>query len=324
MIWFLAALAAAAGLALIFFPASARGRARGADRFARIVGLAIPPQLTGAVEASLARRSRVIGVGLVVGAVVALPVALLTPSGDDGEGLLTGRLWPAIGVFVLVVGVVSGLGSLLRRRPPIDGVRYARTTEVRLDDYVAPFELGFVRVVAALGAVGALAAGIRVALQPELLGPSIPFLAAGVVAAIALVAFEVVGRRIVAAPQPSGSPAELAWNDALRMADLRDLTIAPSMMGAFALLGAAVPFVTGGRADGPNPIGAAIMAGLFLAVIVALVICMAVMYSKGSPQTHFLRRLWPAVAVEAGRAAPQRVDARTTASGTPSTDGSVR
>ncbi|GAB3403315.1 hypothetical protein GCM10027515_14100 [Schumannella luteola] len=317
MIWFLAALAVAAGLLLIVFPATAAGRARNADAYARRLGLAIPPQMQQLIERRLARRGRAAGVGVLLGAVAAVPVALLTPEGESRWA----HLVPAAGVFALVASVVAAVAALVLRERPGEGMRVARSTEVRLDDYVAPFELNFQRAVVALGLLGALVGIFAVALQPTLLTTSGAFIATGLVGLVAAVAFEVIARRLVDAPQPAGSPAELAWNDALRTLGIRDLMLVPSMMGTFSAFGALLVLVVPGSTSAlPGQLGAGIAFGVFLIVIVALIVLAAVQYRHGSPLTHFLRRLWPEVAAQnaAARTPGGRAAAAAASAGAPS------
>ncbi|TPW77982.1 hypothetical protein [Schumannella soli] len=311
MFWILAfsIALAVAGVVLLLRIATATGRARRADALARRLGLAIPPQLQGVIESRIARFTRANAIGMLLAAIVSAPIgyAIARATGDDlwasrGFGNASGsavNIWPGAGAALVVVGVFIAASAITLRDDTGDEVRFARSTAVGLDDYIPRAQLVLLRIgTIGSGVLAALLAAVAVA-APATLPAALPLIGTGAIGVIALIVFEVFGRRIVAARQPSGSPAELAWNDALRSTQLTQLASAPGLLGYYSLLGCAfvVPRMVelGGA---PGWIGGAI--GLIVVVLIAAVgvLVLTLVWGRGNPQTHFLRRLWPEVAAQ--------------------------
>ncbi|GAB3403320.1 hypothetical protein GCM10027515_14110 [Schumannella luteola] len=311
MIWIVgfSIAVAIAGVMFLIRSATPAGRARRADTLARQIGLAIPSQLSTFIEARLARFSRAGAIGLLLAAVASAPVgyAVSVASGGDpwgGRGFGTGDnaalgVWPGVGVGLVAVGIVVAGAAITVRDDLGDEVRFARSTAVGLDDYIPRAQLALLRIGTIGGGVlAALLAALTVA-QPATLPAALPLIGTGVIGVVALIVFEIFGRRIVGARQPSASPAELAWNDALRSAQLTQLATAPGMLGYYSLLGCTFVLPRVIELGGwPGWIGG-VTALVVIALLAALgVIVLIFVWGKGNPQTHFLRRLWPEVVAQ--------------------------
>ena len=184
------------------------------------------------------------------------------------------------GSFVgLAIGVAISSVTSSRRTDP-DAVKYARTAAVSLRDYVAPLERTGARIVVAL-AVAAIIAGYATG---AVTSPVLAGLAA--LAGASLVLFEVAGRRLVERSQPATSPAELAWDDAVRASQLRDIVTAPITLGAFSLV-IALGAIVDRLSDSYGFTAIAVTGFSAIALVVASIV--------SRPQRYFLRRLWPAV-----------------------------
>ena len=275
--WIAAAAIVILGLGLIALTFSSRFSADRAESFARSVGLELPPPLRAAVTARIARRHRAGSVGMILGTAAA--AFLLATDTRSSENFASPFLLFAGSFVGLAIGVAISSVTSSRTTDP-DAVKYARTAAVALDDYVAPLERTGARIVVALAVAAVIAAyATGVVANPVLA-------ALGGLAVASLVLFEVAGRRLVERSQPATSPAELAWDDAVRASQLRDIVTAPLTLGSFSLvigLGAIVDRLS----DSYGFTAIAVTGFGAIALVVASIV--------SRPQRYFLRRLWPAV-----------------------------
>jgi len=278
--WTAAIVIVVLGIALIVSTFLARSRAARADGFARSVGLDLPASLRAAVTERVALRHRGGAIGMIVGIATSVFVLSIYPSSDQSFAA----------PFVLVGGAFAGLAigvaiTSARAAAPLDptAVKYARTSAVSLSDYVAPLERTGARIVVGL-AVAVAIASVIVGVPLGGILVTLTALAAG-----ALAFFEVAGRRIVDRSQPAGSPAELAWDDAVRASVLRDIVTAPITLGAYAVVVSAAALVERLLQGNDFANGAIVLAAVIAAVTLATVAI------TSRPQRYFLRRLWPEV-----------------------------
>lgn len=276
--WTAAIAIAVLGTALIISTFLARSRAARAGSFARSVGLDLPDSLRAAVTERVALRHRGGAIGMIIGIATSVFVLSVYPS--------SGQSFAA--PFVLVGGAFAGLAigvaiTSARAAAPLDpnAVKYARPNAVALNDYVAPLERTGARIVVALAVASVIAAFIAGVAFGGVLA-ALTVLAGG-----ALVFFEVAGRRIVDRSQPAGSPAELAWDDAVRASVLRDIVTAPITLGAYTLVVSAAALVEKLLQGNDLANGAILLASVIAAVTLAIVAI------TSRPQRYFLRRLWP-------------------------------
>ncbi|MDO5499904.1 MAG: hypothetical protein Q4F67_09515 [Propionibacteriaceae bacterium] len=205
-------------------------------------GLPLPPPLRERVLSRVNPRERTallwgLG-GIVAGALAGLLVRFATASQDSTTGVL-----------VLFGGAVGmSLGSyrgVVRTQLPMspDAPRVARSTETSLADYVTPAERWAVRLVPgamvlAIATVWLVWAQVPVRPPGGLLAP----LLATAIAAMILAVWALLAHartRLVDRPQQAHDDLELAWDDALRGAairDLQDTAISLGLLGTFGLL----------------------------------------------------------------------------------------
>lgn len=279
--WIAAAVIGALGFALVVSTFNPGARAARASSFARSVGLTLPDSLRAVVTERVALRHRGGGIGLVIG--IATSAFVLSMNRASSESFAA--------PFVLIGGAFAGLAigaaiAAARASAPLDpdAVKYARPSAVALSDYVAPLERTGARVTVGLSVAAVLAA---LAVGAPIGGILVGLTLLGI---LALVLFEIAGRRIVDRSQPAQSPAELTWDDAVRASVLRDMVTAPLSLGAYALVVSGSVLVD------------ALLAGNYLAntaivlasVVVAVTVAITAITSR--PQRYFLRRLWPEVA----------------------------
>jgi hypothetical protein len=260
------------------------------QRFGRSVGLQVPAGLETSIRSRLARRALFGSIGALVATVVILGVILLGVLPYDRQS----TIWLVLGGLFAGAGAGSALAALTERATAApDSARFARSGAVDLGDYLAPVELVGVRVV--VGASVAVLLGSIVVGVTRVEAWSATLVVASVVVALAvasLVVFEVAGRRIIDRGRPAGSPAELAWDDAMRATSLRELLTAPLCLGLWGTL-IIVFEVLEAFSVGPESSMIGAVVGLLL-VVGAIVFAIVATASK--PQQHYLRRLWPEVA----------------------------
>lgn len=293
--WFVLAIASIAllvAIALSFVPAL---RSAAAYRFARSVGLNLPPELESSVSARLTRRLR----GGCFGAMVAATAAFATVEfwSDLDEAPLVALF--LVGAVFAGYAVGAAAASLRSADHSPDRVRVARARAVGVPDYVAPVELVGARVAVGTGVlVAAVVAGDATTGSPPTGNAGIAILLA-VTGVVTLVAFEFVSRRIVRRSQPAGATIELVWEDAIRSSLLRDIVTAPLAFGLYAAIYGAIDLA--GTSDGNYTTVAAATAATSMAFLPLLLAGFAVFVTRVlKPQRHFARRLWSAVPAQSG------------------------
>lgn len=289
---FLTVLAALSGLALLVLVGltlSPRYRAARARQMSTSVGLALDDSVRPRVERALAVRLRTTGVGAVIGLALGWAAMTAWPIGSFSQ-------WFMLAGLFLGIGAGSAVGAFLARpRATPAGPRIARSRDVTLGDYVAPIELTGARIlVGAAVSTGTVVAVLLIG-NPRETTSLVSLVVVTLLAAGALVVFEVAGRAIIAQPSPAQDPTSLAWEDALRAETLRNLVTTPLMFGCVAV----ALTVVGAFGTLPlNPV--TIVVGTvvpMLLLLAALTIAVVAMVSR--PQRHFLRRLWPETAAAA-------------------------
>lgn len=261
--------------------------------FARKVDLGMDDAVEDLVTARLARRERAGAVGgLIIGLAAAAVVATTTgPSPRDFNRLAAVFLSFLVG-HALGYGVVAWRESVRR---PVAGPRLARATAPTHGDYVARHERIGSWVTA--GIAGVTGVGFLLADRADALDGAVPVgvaVAAVVVPPAAVLADELLARRLLARPQVAASQTELAWDDALRARTLRDMVTVPLVTGYIALT--ALVGGVGEGLEGGWPGNAAVgwVSGAFLVLLLAGLVMMVVSLAIG-PERHFRRRLWPNV-----------------------------
>ncbi|ROP45730.1 hypothetical protein [Pseudokineococcus lusitanus] len=210
------------------------------------------------------------------------PVAV--PDGADWLPLL-------LAVALLLAGratasaLVAGHQAL--QQPVLGAPRVARVRSPHLADYVPHPETGAVRLVVGLSA--AAAAGLAVAASVGRVAWSVVVApaAAAAVLVVALVALELVCRRVLAQQQPAGSALELAWDDVLRGQLLRDLVSLPLLLALVTCLQTWPTAATAWGLGGSAPVTwlPLLVMGLAVAVLVSALVRPAERRSR--------ERLWP-------------------------------
>lgn len=289
---FLTVMTLAAGVALLvllvasFVPSSRSSRARG---MSRSVGLALTEDVRPTVERAIAIRLRATTLGALAGLAGGWLAAASPPLGDI-------QPWLVVAGLFLGIGLGSAVGAFLARpKPPAPGARVARSRDVRLHDYVMPFELTGARILIAVAIVAAVVVAALLAGIPRETTSLVSLLVVTALALAAQVLFEILGRAIVAQASPAQDPTALAWEDALRAESLRNLVTAPLTFGCVAV----VLTVVGAFGVLPlSPVSIILGAVVPIAVLVgALVLAVISLVSK--PQQHYLRMLWPETAAAA-------------------------
>jgi hypothetical protein len=170
---------------------------------------------------------------------------------------------------------------------------------VTVADYLAPIERQGARATTLGSVLTLIATLVTLAwteFPPAAIAATIAAAALTLLSVASLVLLEVFGRRIVERPQPAGSPAELAWDDALRSVALRDLVTAPIAVG---LYGVTLGIVALANALPISAVAAAVLSGVAMCTFAAVVLALVVSITN-KPQQHYLRRLWPEVAGATG------------------------
>jgi hypothetical protein len=251
--------------------------ARAAERFARRVDLALPPELVPVVAQRLARRRRA---NLVAAGVAVVPVLALATSSFDsdrdwggGAGLAMAMLGAAgvVQLALAIAALAAQAGDLAHRGQ--EAPRASHLPRPRLDDYLSPLELARALPATAILTLAMLAA-TRSGHRGALLG-----LAAAGLGMWALIELTVRAR-------PAASDVQsLAFDDALRADAVRRLLGTTGV----ALLAAGL-FVAW---TGSWPAAGTALAGLYLAGGLA----QAALAERGPARAHYRRRLWPAARV---------------------------
>lgn len=169
------------------------------------------------------------------GIAVATPLSVLIFRSDDEVRAYLSMT--AMVFLVLLSFVGSGIGSLVSAIRGARGpVRVARAWAPHLNDYVNQPGLMTVRGLVVLVALVCL---VAIAVSPwEGTGfdrrESGPLWVTALVAAGCLVAAEVVARRLVDRPLPSGDPLALFWRDSLRAEQVQQIYRLPAILGCMA------------------------------------------------------------------------------------------
>lgn len=223
------------GVVALLLPLSSSFRSWQVDSLARRVAARVRPGLRPVLEAKLTRTTRCVGVGLLLGGVVLLLVALLWP----GEPPLDDGGWLVISLMVVLGAAGTVVAELWRPGVPGEGPRAARTRVPAFSDYVpGPAILLTAGLVAAglLGLLGTLLLGGSRWFSAQVLWRSpVPVLAVALVV-LTLLSWWAV-RRVLDAPQPAADQTELYWQDALRAHTLTGLL---TPLALVALLGISV------------------------------------------------------------------------------------
>jgi len=286
-LWFIAgALAAVLIVALVVILATSR-LATSVRNLGRAVGLAVPE----ALEAKLGSRIRGSRLTFTLGSLVGLAVttAALVLSGAPSDDENPALIWLLAGGVVAGGSLASAIYALTAKPVLPEGERIARSGAVTLNDYLDPVDLVGARL--AVGA-GILSLGVALLVVPETVSAAAALIV--VLAAVSLVFFEIAIRRILDRPQPAGSTAELAWDDALRGLSMRNIASAPMSFGVWGGLAVLLNVWL----DGTSPLASGFAGGAALVLFLATFAAAAWSIATKPPQ-RYLRRLWPDVAAAA-------------------------
>jgi len=301
-------LSGVAALSLALWAILAPGD-RMAARVSRRVGLALPAEpLRGKLVRRMRRTTRWTSGAAAAGAVVGIAgVATAAASGSIGPDDTT-PIWLAFAGLVLggAVGAVLAIVTESRSAEP-GQPRVARATPRELRDYLDPIELVGARVTAVLGVATTVALLAWPAARTIQVATPVAVTLLAAAGAVALVVLEVAGRRVVLGrSRISESPAELAWDDALRSDDLRRLVTAVLMTSTYAVIFGVFP-LAGALGSLLLP-DALLMVAVNLAfyVLMAAAVVILVLSTVRKPARFYLRRLWPEVAAQEARAAAER------------------
>jgi len=263
-------------------------RARG---MARSVGLELDDSARPMVERALATRERGRLIGGTVGLALGLAAIAARPVHDDLDQWFT-----FAGCFI-GIGVGTAVGAILARpRSPESGPRVARSREVTLGDYLTPLEHRGAQVLVLLAVVFALTAAVLVAGFEREQPRAVTTLVIAGFAVAALAARELIGRAVLAQRSPASDLSRLAWEDAQRADTLAQLTLAPLLLGGLGVVFAAL---TAFGALAPTLLSVVIGTAIPLVLIMGFIAVTAIWASR-SPHRHFLRVLWPEIAVANG------------------------
>lgn len=239
-------------------------------RWAARQGLPVRPEDLSWVARRRTLRSLSFAVGALVGLMANLP-ARLAVSALDQPPL---QVW-SWAVLAITGGAVALAGHGLQASRPRGHrtLRVAHTSAPQLTDYISPGVLGATRALVGLTALAALVSGLLPVWRGTGLGvdESGPVWVGLALLLTGWVFAELVGRRIVASPQPEVDPLDLAWNDALRSEQVRDAFSVPTSLSIVAAGLAALP--ADSAVPGPSwtlvPT-LALLAWLFSTLVVAL------------------------------------------------------
>lgn len=270
-----------------------------ATRISRRVGLTLPPEPLSARIVQRARRTaRWTSASAALGALTGVAAVAIVAAMRPLEVEDTGWIWLAFAGVILGGAIGAVLAILTEPHGTNTGTqRVARPARRELSDYLDPIELNGARISTALAAV--VAAGVL--LVPAARTPSTPAPAVVVGLAIAgmvaLGMLELAGRRVVLGrSRISESPAELAWDDALRADDLRRLVTAVLMTSLYAVMFGGYPLIGAAAQALLTQDGQLIVINLSFYLLVGAAITIAVIATVRNPGRYYLRRLWPEVA----------------------------
>ena len=266
-------------LALTFLPFYARWSAY---RHSALIRIDLPTRLEKTVSARLMARDRGAGIGGLVFLVAAI---IITSAGNGLNGDPTLSFWFVTGAAIVGTSVGTAVAALVGR-PDVasDTTRVARSGVAAVADYLVPLELIGARVVVVLSVVATVVTAV-LAGSVDSVFPISFFTALG---AASLVFFEVASRRIVDVSQPAGSTGELVWDDAVRASSLRDLLVAPLILGTYSLIVVVAALLSDTVDPDAETVNSALGIGAPLLIIAVS------LYSRASrPQRYFITRLWP-------------------------------
>jgi len=276
-------LCALVALALNLIPAYRISRV---TTLGRSVGLAVPTDLAAALAARLTRRSLITWVGSLLGLGAVVAAVLLGVVNSSGELSSASDIWLIAGGIVIGIAAGAVVNALTLKSVMPTGERFARSGAVGVNDYLAPIDLVGCRVAVIIGALALLAWTIV---------STDAFFTVGTVtillAILSLAFFESAVRRILDRGQPVASPAELAWDDALRAMSMRSTATAPMCLGIWGALAVCIDLA----GESTNDAGFATAVAAGVVVFVSIFIAAAVSIAT-KPQQHYLRRLWPEIA----------------------------
>lgn len=254
------------------------------DKTARRLDLAVDPANAESVARRLVRRERAGSIGYLVALALITPVELhyiqhsLNETKPPPYTPLS-LVLPWVGV---TLGTLVGRGvcAVLDARRAAEGPRVARTRVPVLSDYVRPCDVLAVRVLCLLVAPALCAAFVAdPGPQSHHLHPWLIWAGVAVSLAVWILA-ELSARALLSLGQPATTLTDLAWDDAIRSLELRQLyaaALTPAIFVIeFAIIGLQPP-------DAAQP--------LFLYGSLVLAAAFAFL---GKPASHFRRRLWPA------------------------------
>jgi hypothetical protein len=259
-----------------------------AARFSRRFGLEVPPGMEGAIRASV--RARRIGapIGTTVAVTIAAVLLLVVLPGFQ----LLAIWWCLFGSYLLGAGVGSTVGILVTERRRERGVvRVARTTTVKVSDYVSPLQTAFMWFCVAAAIV--LFAGdlwLTATNSPEYLS-IVSGLLVGL-SVVALVVYQVLARRAVSRGALAGTPLELAWDDGLRSYALVNLSSMVALIALYSLVAYDTVAIIATPKVADQTIFGVYVGLLPISATVGIITLIVVITSIHTRQ-HFLRRLWP-------------------------------
>jgi hypothetical protein len=253
--------------------------ARAADRFARRVDLALPPELVPVVAQRLVRRRRanLVAGSVAVAALLAVVIWSFEASGELGDGTdFAVAVLSTVAVVQLALAaaaLAAQAGDLAHRGQ--EGPRASHLPRPGLDDYLSPLELWLAR---GLAAVSILTLAMLAATQPDRRG-AVTGVAAACLGMWALI--ELTVRAVVRARPAASDVQSLAFDDALRADAVRRL------LGTTGVLPLAAGLFV--AQAGLWPAAGMALVGLYVVGAVA----QSALSERGSVRTHYRRRLWP-------------------------------
>lgn len=254
--------------------------ARAADRFARRVDLALPPELVPVLSRRLVRRRRanLVAACVAVAALLAVVIWSLDASGESGDGTdlaVAGLSMVAVAQLALAAAALAAQAGDLAHRSQ-EGPRASHLPRPGLDDYLSPLEL---RLARGLAAATILTLAMLAATQPDRRG-AVTGVAAACLGMWSLI--ELTARAVVRARPAASDVQSLAFDDALRADAVRRL------LGTTGVLPLAAGLFV--AQAGLWPAAGMALVGLYVAGAVA----QSALSEHGSVRTHYRRRLWPA------------------------------